>query len=159
MPTLAIMFTMTTYGTWLRGDARGWIENGIIFPPNPTLESIDRLRMKDTPFYFSPEEQFATAEAIGHSLTTRLNLDVLALCLQSWHSHYVVAATSADVADIAKCAKDAARWHLRPGRRIWGTDYDKRFCFDEATVHRRVNYVERHNLQSGWAARPWSFLK
>ena len=24
--TLAIMFTMTTYGTWLRGDMRGWVE-------------------------------------------------------------------------------------------------------------------------------------
>jgi len=22
---LAIMLTMTTYGTWLRGDARGWV--------------------------------------------------------------------------------------------------------------------------------------
>jgi hypothetical protein len=29
MNTLAIMVTMTTYGTWLRGDPRGWVEDGI----------------------------------------------------------------------------------------------------------------------------------
>jgi hypothetical protein len=38
MPTLAIMFTLSTYGTWLRGDARGWVDDGIIFPPIPNYK-------------------------------------------------------------------------------------------------------------------------
>ena len=29
--TLAIMLTMTTYGTWLRGDRRGWVESEVWF--------------------------------------------------------------------------------------------------------------------------------
>lgn len=33
--TLGTMFTMTTYGSWLRGDERGWIEDGKLMPPNP----------------------------------------------------------------------------------------------------------------------------
>jgi hypothetical protein len=50
MPTLAIMFTLSTYGTWLRGDARGWVDDGIIFPSDPQLEDADRGRMKYPPY-------------------------------------------------------------------------------------------------------------
>ena len=35
MPTMAIMFTISTYGTWLRGDARdGWMME-LYFRPIP----------------------------------------------------------------------------------------------------------------------------
>jgi hypothetical protein len=34
--TLATILTTTTYGTWLRGDARNWVEDGIIYPPSST---------------------------------------------------------------------------------------------------------------------------
>ena len=40
--TLATMLTMTTYSTWLRGDRRGWVDDGQIFPADPELESADR---------------------------------------------------------------------------------------------------------------------
>ena len=40
--TLAILVTMTTYGTWLRGDRRGWVDDGEILPPKPLLEAADR---------------------------------------------------------------------------------------------------------------------
>ncbi len=40
--TRAIMFTMTTYGTWLRGDRRGWVDDGIVFPADPDLNVADR---------------------------------------------------------------------------------------------------------------------
>ena len=52
--TLAIMLTMTTYGTWLRGDRRGWVDEGRILPPDPELESADRARLKHEPFLFAP---------------------------------------------------------------------------------------------------------
>jgi hypothetical protein len=29
MPVLAYFITWTTYGTWLHGDARGWIMSGV----------------------------------------------------------------------------------------------------------------------------------
>jgi hypothetical protein len=40
--TLATMITMTTYGTWLRGDYRGWVDDGRILPPDPILEEAAR---------------------------------------------------------------------------------------------------------------------
>jgi hypothetical protein len=57
-----------------------------------------------------------------------------------------------------KCAKDAVRYGLSPGRPIWTDGCDKRFCFDVRSVQNRIRYVERHNEQYGWPAKPWSFI-
>jgi hypothetical protein len=91
---------------------------------------------------------------IGRSLRERLGLRVLALTVQTWHVHVVVAATQHLVEQIVKCAKDAARWELRLGRPIWSDGFDKRFCFDEESVYNRIEYVERHNLRIGFPAKP-----
>lgn len=141
--TLAIMFTMTTYGTWLRGDKRGWVQDGRIYPANPTLEAKDRKKLKHPPFLFNEAELFGIGNAIGESLIQRLEQRILAMTIRTWHVHFIVSKTSIDVSRIAKCAKDAVRYHLRLGRPIWTTGYDKWFCFDEQTVHNRVHYIER----------------
>jgi hypothetical protein len=157
--TLAILVTMTTYGTWLRGDRRGWVDDGVIFPSDPGLEATDRQRMKHPVFLFDPGQFLAIGEMIGGSLRERLGLRLLALTVQTWHVHTVVAATKHPVERIVKCVKDAARWGLRPGRPIWSDGYDKRFCFDEQSVHSRIEYVERHNSRIGLSAKPWGFLE
>jgi len=157
--TLAIMFTVSTYGTWLRGDARGWVDDGIVFPADPQLERADRGRLKFPPFYFHREIRLEIGQAIGESLNSRMGIVVLAMCVQSWHAHFVTAATPHDVSDIVKCAKDAARWKLRLDRPIWATDYDKRFCFDPPSVRSRIAYVERHNIRDGVPPRPWTFIR
>jgi hypothetical protein len=114
--------------------------------------------MKYPPFYFPSESLHGIGDAIGRSLITRLDQKILALTVQTWHVHFVVSATRTDIADIAKCAKDAVRYHLRPGRPIWTDGYDKRFCFDDQSVYRRITYVERHNTDHNHPARPWPFI-
>jgi hypothetical protein len=158
MSLLATMFTITTYGTWLRGDARGWVDDGITLPPDPPLEARDRDRLVHPPFYFDAAVILEVGQSIGESLVGRMNLRVFALCVQSWHAHFVVGSTDQSPAAIVKCAKDAARWKLRIDRRIWCTGYDKRFCFDEPSVRARVAYVEKHNLRDGLPPRPWGFV-
>jgi len=157
--TLATMLTMTTYGTWLRGDKRGWTDDGIVFPADPVLEANDRERMKHPPFVFTANDLIRVGQSIGDSLIGRLSQRILALTVQIWHVHFVVAATSSPISDIVKCAKDAARYALRPGRLIWTDGYDKRFCFDEEYAFARIAYVERHNLRLGWPAKPWPFIE
>ena len=157
--TLAILFTFTTYGTWLRGDERGWIEDGRLMPPDPVLERDDRDRMKGELFLFCKADLHCVGAAIGESLIERKDALIYALTVQTWHIHFVIASARHPVADIAKCAKDAVRWRLRPERRIWTKHYDKRFCFDNATVRDRIAYVERHNERIGWPAKPWPFIK
>jgi hypothetical protein len=149
MSTLATLFTITTYGTWLRGDARGWVEDGVTYPPEPRLEDYDRSNMKHVPFLFTRADRPRVGHEIVLQLKKRLHLRVYAVCVQSWHSHFVTGASLVDVADIVKCAKDSSRYLLRVDRPIWGVGYDKRFCFDARTVHARVAYVERHNTEDG----------
>jgi hypothetical protein len=157
--TLAIMFTMTTYGMWLRGDARGWVDDGVIYPPDPEMEAVDRTSMKHSRFLFVLAQCQEIGRWIGESLTERLKLRIGALTVQPWHVHFVAGATDEPAALIIKCAKDAVRWGLRIGRPIWSDGYDKRFCYDWPAVRNRVAYVERHNLERGWPARPWGFIE
>jgi hypothetical protein len=156
--TLATMLTMTTYGTWLRGDKRGYVEHGKILPPDPDLESEDRIRMKHPVYVFPRDRLLEVGAFIGNSLTTRLQVPIHALHVGTWHAHIVVGATQHNIAAIAKCAKDAARYGLRPNRPIWTEGYDKRYCFDERSVLARIGYVQRHNESHGWPANPWPFI-
>ena len=155
---LATLFTMTTYGSWLRGDSRGWVEDNVTYPPNLILEEGDRKRMKHPAFMFASQDLFRIGEMIGKSLKERLGQRILAMTVQRWHVHFVVMASEVDIPKIAKCAKDAVRWGMRPGRPIWTDGYDKRYCFDDQSVGNRIEYVERHNLEAGWPARPWKFI-
>jgi hypothetical protein len=157
--TLGILFTFTTYGTWLRGDERGWVDDGSLMAPSPHLEAADRARLKHEPFLLASQDFLRIGQMIGDSLRQRMGLRILALTVQTWHVHLVVASTTHEVSAIAKCAKDAVRWGLRPGRPIWTDDYDKRFCYDEPTLANRIVYAERHNVAIGLPPRPWAFIE
>ncbi len=154
--TVGIMVTMTTYGTWLRGDHRGWIEDGVLVPPDPILESNDARRTAHPAFRFDRDQQRSVGQMIGDALVDRLDLVILALTVQTWHVHFVIGATRHDIGVVVKCAKDAVRYGLRPGRPIWTDGYDKRFCFDEQSLVNRVRYVLRHDEASG--APAWPFV-
>ena len=156
--TLGTLLTFTTYGTWLRGDKRGWVDEGRIFPPDPVLEARDRARLKHDPYVFAPADLELAETAIGVALTSRLKVPVLSLYLGSWHCHAVVGATRHAVAEVAKCAKDAARYALQPDRPIWTEGYDKRWCFDVRSLTARIAYVERHRRRDGRAAPLQSFI-
>lgn len=158
MALLGTMFTFTTYGTWLRGDRRGWVEDGRVLTAEPALEQADRTRSKYPAWVFAPAELQQVGAMIGDSLKTRLRQKILALTVQSWHVHFVVAASVQRPPAVVKCAKDAVRYGLRAGRPIWTDGYDKRFCFDEPVLHARIEYVERHNVAIGLPAQPWAFI-
>uniref|UniRef100_A0A7C2K0D3 Transposase IS200-like domain-containing protein n=1 Tax=Schlesneria paludicola TaxID=360056 RepID=A0A7C2K0D3_9PLAN len=152
------MVTMTTYGTWLRGDERGWTSDGLIWPADPILEAADRDRMLHPPFVFDPDRLYGIGAEIGKSLMTRQHQRILALTVQTWHVHFVVAESDVHISDVVKCAKEAVRYHLRAGRPIWTDDADKRFCFDKISLRNRIHYVERHNTECGLPPRPWPFV-
>jgi len=155
--TIGIMVTMTTYGTWLRGDLRGWIEAGTLMPTDPVLEANDEKRMAYSTFEFDRSQLREVGLMIGRSLIDRLDAAILALTVQTWHVHFVIGATRHDIGAVVKCAKDAVRYGLRLGRPIWTDGYDKRFCFDERSLVNRVRYVERHE-QTTQRAEPWPFV-
>ncbi len=159
MGVLGTMFTMTTHGTWPRGDRRSWVDDGRVLPPDPELEEGDRQRMKHALWLFGKDQVLTVGTMIGESLQSRLQQRILALTVQTWHVHFVVAASEHGAPDVVKCAKEAVRYGMRPGRPIWTDGYDKRYCFDAAALGQRIEYVERHNTESGMPPRPWKFIE
>lgn len=156
--TKAIMLTMTTYGTWLRGDRRGWVDHGRILPADPDLEAVERQRMKHGVYAFDRHRLADIGGMTAETMVRRLGLTLLALTVQTWHVHLVIGRTSIEIGEVAKRAKESVRWGLRPGRPIWSDGYDKRYCFDERAVRGRIRYVERHNEAIGLSARPLAHI-
>ncbi|MBL9091542.1 MAG: hypothetical protein JNL96_09980 [Planctomycetaceae bacterium] len=156
---LGTMYTTTTYGMWLRGDARGYVQDGRTYPANLAVEAMDRARLQHPPFEFNSWDCHSVGEWIGRALCERLALKLLALTVRTWHIHFVVAETTVAPPTISKCVKDTVRFHLKPSRPIWSDGYDKRFCFDEAALQARIAYVEQHNIEDGQEPKPWEFLR
>ena len=153
--TLGVMLTCTTYGMWLRGDRRGWVEDGRILPADPALEDADRGRLKHSPWCFDEPQCDTAGACICESLRERLGVPVWALTVELWHVHAVVDLGVVDLPVVVKCLKDAVRYGLKPGRPIWATGYDKRWCFDAPTLRRRIDYVGRHNTRHGYPEHRW----
>jgi hypothetical protein len=63
LPVLAYHITWTTYGTWLPGDARGWVRWGEwgVKPPDPERERAAGKRMVESAVELT-EEQRALVE-------------------------------------------------------------------------------------------------
>ncbi|MBL8822801.1 MAG: hypothetical protein JNJ77_09460 [Planctomycetia bacterium] len=158
MATLGTLVTSTTYGTWLRGDQRGWVDQGILWPEDPLLELADYQRLKHEPFRFAKDQLFLVGEMICSQLWQRMQIRLLALTVRTWHIHVVLPATTINIAKLMKCVKESVRFGLKIARPIWTDGYDQRFCFDWERLHDRVYYVEQHNIRAGWPAQPWPKL-
>ncbi len=155
--TLGIMLSSTTYGTWLRGDRRRWISDGVTYPPQPQLEAADRARLRHPPFLFPHGQRHRAGELIGEAVDG-LNGKVYALTVCRYHMHVVISYVHIPVPQIVKAIKDAVRKGLGYRRPIWTAGYDKRFCFDRSSLIGRIVYVQKHNIQDGLAPDPWEFI-
>jgi hypothetical protein len=76
---LAYFLTWTTYGTWLPGDERGWVERpGQFRPPNPRLKAAAESLLKEAPCVLDAEQRRLVEETIAKHCTIR-----------GWHLHIV----------------------------------------------------------------------
>ena len=61
---LVTMVTTTSYGTWLPGDARGYVEDGKLLPPNPRIQAHAESLTSRTPVHFSTLQQVVLFDAL-----------------------------------------------------------------------------------------------
>ena len=81
---LAYFLTWTTYGTWLPGDARGWVRKpGQFQIPDPKLEAVARELMSEEPCILDSEERRLVEKTIQEHCAIR-----------SWHLHAVSCRTN-----------------------------------------------------------------
>jgi hypothetical protein len=156
--TLGVMVTITTYGMWLRGDQRGWVDEGRILPPDPQLHEADRQRLKHPPLRFDAAQQHIVGNAIAHAIHCDIEATLYALAVEDWHTHAVIGACDAPIGHVVKTMKEAARYALKLGRPLWADGYDKRWCFDPASLRARIAYVDRHNTRRNLPAQRFAHI-
>jgi REP element-mobilizing transposase RayT len=154
MTVLAYHITWTTYGTWLSGDARGWVQWGEwgIRPADPEREQVARERVVEAAVELGPEQRALVEQTIRDHCRIRQWL-LHAVNARTNHIHAVVTADR-DPDEVMKqfkawCARklsDAAGLAgtvaKKAGRRRWFTEGgNKKAIETEEYLANAVKYV------------------
>jgi REP element-mobilizing transposase RayT len=145
--TLGYLITWTTYGTWLQGDKRGYVKDGEILPRDDKLSEANKSNQKGDVIRLSTQQKKIVHNAIVKESAT-IGQQILALAVCSNHVHLVLNYIPKPVADIVAYYKKAGRLALKASGiegKVWTKGYNKKFCFDQATLERRITYVQNHN--------------
>jgi len=148
--TLAYMVTWTTYGTWLQGDKRGYVKNGRILKPDAKMQAANLRNLQKHPLSLTAIQKAIVAKAIAGK-AEQLGQNVLAIAVCQNHVHLVIAYNGTPIEYSVKHYKNAAISALRKhglNGRVWSGGFDKRFCFDEESLRKRIDYVNNHNKSS-----------
>jgi hypothetical protein len=140
---LATMITTTSYGTWLPGDLRGYVQAGIILPPNPNLLEHSKRLLSKEPVIFTSEQQQMLFAAIV-TACAEFHYRLLHVSIESWHLHWIASHGFDSVAVMVGRLKNRMRQALVIGR-IWTEGYYERCLFSEAELDTAAEYVARHH--------------
>jgi hypothetical protein len=89
---IGFMATWTTYGTWLQGDKRGYVKNGITLGENAQLEKTNRQLLKHDKIKI-PKNLGKTVENAILKEAKEVGQKVYAIAICSNHVHIVVEST------------------------------------------------------------------
>jgi REP element-mobilizing transposase RayT len=149
---LAYFLTWTTYGSWLPGDERGWVDRRrrhgeIVDKPEPLLEKHARELLKGSAVVLDEGMRTAAEAAIG-SVSDEFGWMIHALAVRSNHVHIVVTAREeapGKVMGLMKRRGTQALNGLNAGcekKRWWTEDGSKRLLYTEKAVVAAVEYVK-----------------
>jgi REP element-mobilizing transposase RayT len=143
---LAYFLTWTTYGTWLPGDERGWVERrGGWREPDLMLELDAAGRMTETACLLDADARRTVEEQIAETCAWR-GWTLLAVNCRSNHVHAVV---SAPESTPDKVRSDLKAWSARrlkerhgASRTQWWSDRGSvRSLFDDAALEGAILYT------------------
>ena len=144
--TVGYMVTWTTYGTWLQGDAKGFVTGGEVRGENIALKKSNIGNLKGASVRLGRREKEIVRNAIIEA-AKRFEQKILAVAVYSNHVHIVCEYVDVPINIIIGYYKNAGRVALQKNGfkgRVWTRGYDERFCFSEEELRTRVNYVNRH---------------
>ena len=155
---LGYFLTWTTYGTWLPGDERGWVESGKGFQPSDPVRKLEaEARMTEDACRLDGEQRLLVATTIADHCRIR-GWELHAVNCRSNHVHVVVSANRApdDVRDQFKAwctrrlkeqerARRSASSRAEatcPVRTKWWTDGgSRRRLWTEESLEAAIRYV------------------
>ena len=154
MSVLAYHLTWTTYGTWLSGDSRCWVESGTPGIQNPDAERERQARgnMAESAIVLTTDQRILVEKTIGDHCRIR-SWTLHAVNVRSNHIHVVVTADrepeevmnqfkawcSRKLSDQVGLAKTVAR---KAGRRRWWTEHGStKWIHEEDYLNQAIAYV------------------
>lgn len=144
---IAYMLTWTTYGSWLQGDERGYVKDGVILPANKSLNQANRAAMASPEVSLTRRQKGITEDALRKEAEA-LGQRICAVAVGKNHLHLVVTTNGLDPASAVSHYKNAARLAVQADGfrgRLWTRGYSKRYCFGEQQLYAMIEYVNRHN--------------
>jgi REP element-mobilizing transposase RayT len=143
--TLGYLLTWTTYGTWLQGDENGYVKDGVTLGANTPLANANTQELKKDPIILTRNQRKIIENAIRIK-ADEIGQKIYAIAVSSNHVHIVADYTTKDLGLIVRYYKMAGQKAMRDAGfagRLWTKGFDKRFCFDEQSLRRRINYVNK----------------
>ncbi len=157
MQPKAYFLTWTTYGTWLPGDARGWVDRHrrhgeVVEPPDPKLEAAARRALKEEALTLDAGLRKVAHRAMRET-ADHCGWFVHALEVRSNHVHVVLTAADKAPGVVMAALKGYASRALSerlPGRdgRWWTRQGSKRILFTDEALAAAVRYVQ--NQDTAW---------
>jgi hypothetical protein len=143
---VAFFITWPTYGTWLPGDERGWVEYHHGWQmPSPSLERLCRACMVEEQCLLTVEERSIVIEQVDETCSYRGWVHYASNC-RSNHAHLVIGAAGTLP---EKIRKDIKAWctrrlkeRSRPARANWWAERGSiRYVWDEESLSKVIEYV------------------
>jgi REP element-mobilizing transposase RayT len=143
---IGFMVTWTTYGTWLQGDKKGYVKNGITLGENARLEKTNRQLLKHDKIII-PKNLRKTVENAILKEAEQIGQKIYAIAICSNHVHIVVESTNErfwySIGRLKRAATKALREYGFVDK-VWTKGYDKRYCYSQDELETRIKYVQRH---------------
>ena len=143
---IAFFLTISTYGTWLPGDARGWMERRRGWQlPDPIRELEAKARMAEDACVLQPQQRLMVENQLEETCQYR-GWVLLAKSCRSNHMHVVVGAHNVTP---KKLRSDIKAWCTRrskerseTARDCWWTERGSvRWVYTEEELERVIQYV------------------
>ena len=136
------MVTTTSYGTWLPGDLRGYVDDGVILPGAPKLLDHAKALLSQAPVYFS-DAQIITLDHAIRDAVDEFGYVLTDLSIESWHLHWIIDHGYDAVPTMVGRLKTRMRQSVAQGR-IWTEGYCHRCLYDEGEIYVARQYIARH---------------
>jgi hypothetical protein len=141
---LLTMVTTTSFGAWLPGDLRGYVENGIVLPSDPfRLEQAMQRMAGRSPVLFTVAQQNRLFDTL-RAAVEEFHYQLTDVSIESWHLHWMVHHAFDPVATMVGRLKNRMRQALNIGR-IWTEGYYDSRLFEYPAIETRRKYIARHD--------------
>lgn len=151
---IAFFLTIPTYGAWLPGDQRGWVEYRHGWQlPDPVLELESKALMTEDACILTPSDRVIVEEQLIETCEHR-GWTLHAANCRSNHMHAVIGAIDTHPKRIRRDVKAWCTRRLReqsnPDRENWWAERGSiRWIFDEDALERVVLYVIDVQVRKG----------